>query len=436
MKSISAKVILWTVAALLVSLAVFILVSQLVIGRTLIEGLDRFSTLHFQQARAVYQSGGPAGLSKYLGELNRVLGSDFYLTDGSGKDLASGADRSELVQGMAGQRRWNMRRGNGIVLGVSSSDGRYLWLTVARQRFSPMVFAPFYLLVLATVGALYWLVTTRVAVPLRRLAGLVDRFGRGELGARAVTVSKDEIGNLGRSFNAMADRIQTLLTAERQLLQDVSHELRSPLARLTFEAEMVRMTADRDASAVRLRHEIERLSELVGTLLDMARLEGDPATVEMEEVCLNELLQGIGDDCAVEAAARQCSVSLAAPPEAVTVRGNGELLHRAFENVVRNAIHYSPPGAVVEVSLHRAAASITVDVRDYGPGIPGNVMSRIFDPFFRVDSSRDQSTGGLGLGLAIARRAVRVHHGDLTAENLKPGARFRIVIPEHTATAQ
>jgi two-component system sensor histidine kinase CpxA len=155
---------------------------------------------------------------------------------------------------------------------------------------SAILFAPFYILLLVTVVVLYWLVTMYITRPVRQLANVVDRFGAGELTARATPRSKDEIGNLGRSFNAMAERIHTLLTTERQLLQDVSHELRSPLARLTFEAEMVRRTTDRDAAATRLRHEIERLSELVGTLIDMARAEGEPGEVEIEELCLNDLL--------------------------------------------------------------------------------------------------------------------------------------------------
>jgi len=290
-----------------------------------------------------------------------------------------------------------------------------------RQPFSPYTFAPFYLLVLATVGALYWLVAARIAAPLRRLTLVVDRFGRGDLAVRSLAESKDEIGNLGNSFNAMAERIQTLLIAERQLLQDVSHELRSPLARLTFEAEMVRKTNDRDASAVRLRREIERLSELVGTLIDMARMEGDPATVDMEDVSLNDLLKNLTEDCAIEAEAHLCRVVFTASAT-LKVRGNAE-------NVIRNAIRYSPPDAAVEIHLYRNDGEIKIAVRDHGPGLPENVIPRIFDPFFRADPSRDEATGGVGLGLAIARRAIRVHHGDITAENAHPGAILLFSLP-------
>jgi two-component system sensor histidine kinase CpxA len=226
----------------------------------------------------------------------------------------------------------------------------------------------------------------------------------------------------------MAERIQTLLTTERQLLQDVSHELRSPLARLTFEAELVRKTADREVTASRLRHEIDRLSELVGTLIDMARAEGEPGTIEMVYLSLNDLALTTVEDCEIEARARHCKVNVIAA-EVICLEGNAELLRRAFENVLRNAIRYAPIDTPVEVKLEREGDLAVISVRDQGSGIPVEVAERIFDPFFRTDASRDENTGGLGLGLAIARRAVRVHRGDITAANVSPGALLRIVLP-------
>ncbi len=430
MRSISAKIIFWSVAALLISLAVFTMVSRSVIGGPLMESLDRYNSFHFLQARQAYQGGGPTRLSEYLADLKSAGAVEHHLTDARGKDLETGEDRSAIIRLMGGQPRWMSRQDDQFIYARTSDDGRYAWVGIVRQPFSPFTFAPFYLIVLATVAALYWLVAARIASPLRRLTAVVDRFGQGDLAARspAPKKSKDEIANLGHSFNAMADRIQTLLVAERQLLQDVSHELRSPLARLTFEAEMVRKTTDRDASALRLRREIERLSSLVGTLIDMARMEGDPATVDMEDVPLNELLQNLAADCAVEAEANHCRISFTSSA-AVTVPGNAELLHRAFENVIRNAIRYSPPDGTVEIHLYRNEAQIKIAIRDHGPGIPENLIPRIFDPFFRADPSRDEATGGLGLGLAIARRAIRVHHGDITAENAHPGALLRFTLP-------
>jgi signal transduction histidine kinase len=427
MKSVSAKIVIWCSAALVISLVVFVLVARSVVGQSLMENFDRFNSFQFHQARSAYESGGSAGLSQYLRELNRFTRARFHLTDAQGRDLETGQDHGWLIRSVVGQHKWSIRTNGQLMIGGDSDDGHYLWF-VAVTPPSAMGLAPFYLLLLAVVGALYLLVTANIATPLRHLAGVVDRFGRGDLAARAKTKSRDEVGNLGRSFNAMAERIETLLTAERRLLQDVSHELRSPLARLTFEAEMVRKTTDRDASAARLRHEIERLAALVGTLIDMARVEGEPGTVEMERISIDDLVQDIAGDCAVEAAAKGCCISMT-PPGAVEIRGNSELLRRAIENVFRNAIRYSPSGTAVEVDLRRCGDSVTIAVRDFGPGIPEDLIPRVFDPFFRADPSRDGSTGGLGLGLAIARRAIRVHQGDITAGNVRPGALLQITIP-------
>jgi len=426
-KSIPAKVTLWSVAALVISLAVFIVVSNNTVNSSLRADFEQFSKVFFHEAVLKYQVEGPAGLSRFLQDLNRPGGLQFHLTDSQGKDLATWEDRSESLRRTLGLHREINREHGSLVIATVSDDGRYVWLASGPAP-SLAALAPFYLLLLATVATLYGLVTIKIAAPLRRLVVVVNRFGRSEFTTRADTRSKDEVGDLGRSFNSMADRIQTLLSSERQLLQDVSHELRSPLARLTFEAEMVRKTTDRDAAATRLRHEIERLSELIGTLIEMARAEGEPGTIEMSELSLNELLNGICEDCTLEASAMGCSISTHMP-EFVEVCGDEELLRRAFENVIRNAIRYSPSGTQVELSLHSNGKEATISVRDQGPGIPKDLVERVFDPFFRVDSSREEKTGGLGLGLAIARRAIRVHHGDIIAVPVIPGAWFKITLP-------
>jgi two-component system sensor histidine kinase CpxA len=431
MNSISLKVTIWSVAALVISLAVFFMIGDSVIGKSAGANFTQVNQVLFRQAIEAYQSGGSAKLDNYMQALNRRSGIQFRISDATGHDLLTGEDNSDPIRRTVKSGQPFYRDHNRTTMGLRSEDGRYYWL-VTSVGPSAILFAPFYILLLATVVVLYWLVTMYITQPVRQLATVVDRFGVGELTARAAPRSKDEIGNLGRSFNAMAERIHTLLTAERQLLQDVSHELRSPLARLTFEAEMVRKTADRDAAATRLRHEIDRLSELVGTLIDMARAEGEPGEVEMEELSLNDLLLATAEDSQVEAQAAGCSIDVKAPQE-TSLQGNAELLRRAIENVLRNAIRYAPPESTVEVRLEREANSARITVRDHGPGIPEKLRERIFDPFFRADASRDEHTGGLGLGLAIAQRAVRVHHGEITATNASPGTLLTITLPLHPA---
>jgi two-component system sensor histidine kinase CpxA len=255
----------------------------------------------------------------------------------------------------------------------------------------------------------------------------VERFGRGDLTARANFTRGDEIGQMSRAFDQMGERIETLLTAERRLLRDISHELRSPLARLSFAAELLRTADDREAAAARIRKEIARLTVLVGSLLDMTRAEGDPESRKFEPVGLAGLLEGIAHDCRIEAEARHCRVDLAASP--IEITGDPELLRRAIENVVRNAIRYAPEQSAIEINATAQRSSAVVTVRDRGPGVPEDSLARIFTPFYRVDQSRDSSTGGVGLGLAIASRAISLHHGRITAANEQPGLRVTIELP-------
>jgi two-component system, OmpR family, sensor histidine kinase CpxA len=226
----------------------------------------------------------------------------------------------------------------------------------------------------------------------------------------------------------MANRIETLLVAERRLLQDVSHELRSPLARLSFAAELARTAPDRDAAFDRVRKEISRLSELVATLLEVTRSEGDPSTRSRGIFYLGELLRDIVNDCSVETSERACNIALAETAP-VALFGDKELIRRAIENVIRNAVYYSPAESTVEVASSSDSRYAHIWVRDRGLGIPEELLSKIFDPFFRVDDARNNSTGGLGLGLSIALRAVRVHNGEIRARNANPGLLVEIDLP-------
>jgi two-component system sensor histidine kinase CpxA len=309
-----------------------------------------------------------------------------------------------------------------------SADGKYRFLVVLENNFDLTPYLPYYLLILAAVALLCWILATNLASPLRSLARVVDRFGAGDLSVRVNSSRKDEIGEVGRAFDRMAERISTLLTAERRLLQDISHELRSPLARLSFAAELARTAEDRDAAVARMKKEIGRLTDLVGGLIQVTRAEGDPAAGSGESLRLDQLLGEVVDDCRVEADARGCQIAFDSKRE-LTMHGDREVLRRAVENVVRNAVRYTPAGTSVDVSLDDTGGVARIGVRDYGPGVPAEALPKIFQPFFRVDDSRHTATGGVGLGLAIASRAIGLHHGKLWAENTTPGLRVWIELP-------
>jgi two-component system sensor histidine kinase CpxA len=311
---------------------------------------------------------------------------------------------------------------------MESADHRYKFFSLVRPPVSMLSFTPYYLLILVAVGGLSYLLAVNMATPLRLLAQKVEQFGKGELSVRMQPRRNDEIGDLGRAFDQMADRIQTLLTAERRLLQDISHELRSPLARLSFATELVPTAADRAAAVARIRKEVTRLTSLVSSLLEVTRAEGDPSVRSTQPVSLDALLREVVDDCRIEADARHCQVRIDAP-EPVGAQGDPELLRRAFENVLRNAIRHAPEGSAIEVGLARNSATAQIRVRDYGPGVPAALLQSIFQPFFRVDEARDNAGGNVGLGLAIAHRAIMLHSGRIWAENTAPGLLMTIELP-------
>jgi two-component system sensor histidine kinase CpxA len=259
----------------------------------------------------------------------------------------------------------------------------------------------------------------------------IERFGRGDFSARVNSRRADELGQLGRTVDEMAERIDLLLKSQRRLLQDISHELRSPLARLGVAVELARGGGDATIALNRVEREADRLNTLVGELIQVTRAEGDPAGLATESVRLDDLVRQILDDVHIEADKRQ--VTLHVDIAEAELQGNPELLRRAIENIVRNAIRYSPEGGEVDVALAHVEDTFRIVVRDHGSGVPEESLPHIFDPFYRVEKDRGRTSGGVGLGLAIARRAVELHHGSMRAMNQRPGLRVEIDLPAGVA---
>jgi two-component system, OmpR family, sensor histidine kinase CpxA len=189
---------------------------------------------------------------------------------------------------------------------------------------------------------------------------------------------------------------------------------------LNVAIELARSGGDPEAHLSRVQKEADRLNALVGELLQMTRAEGDISAMRLQPVRVDELLSDIVADAAIEAEQRHCRIETDGFVPFET-KADPELLRRAFENVIRNAIRYAPEGSAVDVKMHRTGSRASVIVRDRGPGVPNESLQRIFDPFFRVDTDRDRSSGGVGLGLSITKRALELHHGSIKAENAAPG---------------
>jgi two-component system, OmpR family, sensor kinase len=436
MRSIFSTILLWGVATIGLSLVGYYATSRLFDDhrRRPPDMMSKTQTLQLELARRALEDGGPEGLSRYLRKLDEIFVAQHFLVDADGKDLADGTDRSALLA------RATSRKSPGHppddvpgVFSRLSEDGRARLLILAPPRArGGGDFLPYYLWILLVVVLLGYSLAVHLARPLLSLRSAVDRFGRGELSTRIGWNRKDEIGELARAFDLMADRIETLMSAERRLLQDVSHELRSPLARLGFAIELARTGGDAGLSLDRIKRDVDRLSSLVNALLQLTSAEGDPHSRNLRPVRLDELLGNLLDDCSVEADAKQCHLSLTEDGHP-SVLGDAELLRRAIENVLRNAIRHAPDGTLIEVELRGRPDLATITVRDFGTGVPDEALGSIFKPFFRVDDDRSRSSGGVGLGLSIARRAIDLHRGRIEAHNACPGLRVVIELPVSTS---
>lgn len=428
MRSLFTKILLWFLATTVITSFGVAITSALIFeaSEPRRPPFPFFMTHQLDEARTAYESGGKASLAKVIERMHRGDRTDVFFTDSSGKDLLTGKDYSRYLPG-APRPFFNImgRR----PLARASADGKYVLIFLGPRRPGPFWFLRAqHLWVLAVAVLLCYALAFHLSSPVRKLQRAVDRFGRGDFSARAGSRRGDELGELARTFDQMADRIETLLTAERRLLLDISHELRSPLARLSVAVELARSDSDPRATLDRIQREADRLNELIGGLLEVTRAEGDPSVKRREPLQLDELVSQIVENCQIEATAKDCSLRTPRCEE-IAVEGDAELLRRAIENVVRNAIRYAPHQTAVEISLLRQDQSAVVQVRDYGPGVPGESLSRIFDPFYRVDAARGRNSGGVGLGLSIARRAVELHGGKLTARNAVPGLEVSLRIP-------
>jgi two-component system, OmpR family, sensor kinase len=275
-----------------------------------------------------------------------------------------------------------------------------------------------------------WWLAQHLSAPIRRIQEGARALASENLDARggaSLRVSagfedrKDELAVLARDFDAMADGLIANRAAVTRLLRDISHELRSPLARMRLAVGLARRpTADSGRQLDRLEREIERLDDLISQVLKLARLNGTDAPIEREPVDVDEMIEEIVHDANFEGAAKGCRISVEGNAGR-TVNGNRELLRSAIENVLRNAVRYSPPGAPVEVAVERGDGGLAVSIRDRGPGVPAADLERIFEPFFRVAESRDRDSGGEGIGLAITSQVMRAHGGSATAGNRPAG---------------
>ncbi|MDB6042546.1 MAG: hypothetical protein JWM63_1097 [Gammaproteobacteria bacterium] len=401
--------------------------------------------LYAQAARA-FEAGGPTALRSWLEGLgpNEPF-SRTFIVDPSGKEmlgrplprfLRGPADSASPDRvGVAGEPIAPI--GGALVL-VGANGGTYHVL-VGPLRETPRLFGELerpgvptatLLMALVVSAVICFFLARYLVAPVDRLRHATRQMAAGDLDVRvshSLRGRQDDLGLLATDLDTMAERLRNLLETKQQLLRDVSHELRSPLARLQLALSLARRQDNPvERHLARIACEADRLEQLIARTLKLARLDRPASGVERTKVDIGELLGNIAADVAIEADAQGCVVSLQTE-SALEVSGDPELLRSSFENIVRNAVRYSPAGAQIGITARRMKNprdhedAVEVIVYDHGPGVPEKDLELIFEPFYRVDAARDRAGGGEGLGLAIAARAVALHGGVIEARNLQSG---------------
>jgi two-component system, OmpR family, sensor histidine kinase CpxA len=449
MKSLFLKIFLsfWVAQALFVVLAILVTLAL----RPRSSTWEALRSTALNDAVNAYEEGNERQLRQYFENLEATQHVRAYLFNEQGEEVSHRGAPDWAIRVAAGGPRSPR---DGVVFPAppvqrdsrASSDGKHRYTLVMGLPPGPRVFfgprgmpVPGLIIAVLSSGLVCYFLAWYMTMPVARLRAATQQLAAGDLTARAGNPNSrrgDDIAGLVRDFDTMAGRLETLVKAQSRLLNDISHELRSPLARLNVALGLARQRSGPESASMLERIELEasRLNELIGRLLTLARLEDGEQRVPPTPVLLDEVVLNVAEDAEFEAQARHCHVRSDIPAGSWGVRGEASLLHSAIENVVRNAIRYTREGTTVEIHLERSESSnraeAVVSVTDCGSGVPPDALEKLFQPFYRLDDDRGRQTGGVGLGLAITERAVRFHGGRVAAFNrAEGGLRVEIHLP-------
>lgn len=394
-----------------------------------------------------YEQQGPSKLNSELEKIPATRHRPLFLFDQDGNVLLQQGTMPPFYQQLAvevlqsGRPDLQMLGTRALfVCPVRSASGRQYAVVVSLvEPMSRLLRWRFWLrLTIAMIpAALVCLVLSLYLTrPITRLRAAAQRLAGGDLNARATPIGterKDELGDLARDFDIMAAQIQSLMTAQRRFVADVSHELGAPLTRMHLALALLRrrFAEEKVGELERLDRETGRLSNLVQQLLLLAGLEAGSYPAEtLAPLSIRSLCESIVDDANFEATHRNCVV--VGSRDDVTLLAHPQLLRRAIDNVLRNAIRYSPSGSEILLNcrIDRNEQEVMLEILDCGPGVPGSMLTDIFRPFYRTAPGRESTTGGTGLGLSIAYEAIRLHDGTISAKNRESGGlRVAITFP-------
>src|SRR5271166_4795189 len=399
-------------------------------------------------AATTFEQQGQAALTSLLDNLSLQNRSRFWLVDANGRELSGrvvpprvldDAAKAEKTEGLHRSYEAN-------VLAAAATTPRAHYLLIAELVPPPLSErVPGDILWTLKLGTIFsaivcLLIAHYLTKPIERLRDATHELARGNLDihvGKNLGHRRDEIADLMRDFDTMAAELRKQIESERSLLGGVSHELRSPIARMRLALTLARDAdaGEREEMLDRIEQDTIQLDSMLEQILTVARLESGQYKPSFESLSLNDLLDEVLDDARFEAAATDVTVNYA-DDAIVTVNGDPGLLRSAIENVVRNAIFYSGQGGTIDIRLVVADGQAVLSVRDNGKGVPEEALPLLFKPFYRVDDSRGTTTGGMGLGLAIVRNAVAAHGGTVSARNVSPhGLEFEVRLPVSGAAA-
>ena len=436
-RGIYLKIFVWfSGATLLTSGAVFLITvathSQSLGPSWMIGVLDQYA----RSAVDIYVRGGKPGLEKYVQHIQDISSLQSTLFDPQNRDILgrgvpAGAEKVLAQARATGDTQFHIGllwTGASVVDGP---DGKYILVAKVLIPYRWLLTGALSTAVLGWLmpalggAALCLLLGRHFSGPIRTLQSVARKIADGDLSVRAspaIGSRRDELADLARDFDKMADRIQALLRKQLELLGDISHELRSPLTRLNVSLELVRR-GERDA-VERMQEDLRRLDTLIGQTLTLTRLQtrDDRKTAE-ELVNLRSILEGVAEDARFEVQEDGKSVVISRADDC-WLKGDPALLRSCIENVVRNAVRHTKPQTEVALSLDvisNSSHSARILVADRGDGVPPEALSRIFEPFYRVTEGGEHQTGGPGLGLSIAQRVAVVYGGGIQVCNREGG---------------
>jgi Signal transduction histidine kinase len=439
------KIFLWFLAAIALMVAVVVFLNWTVQTEPVVSrwqnSVRNQMRVYAATAAQIYDAQGEQGLRQFVDQVNNsdTVGEiDIVRSDGNvlfadvqnldnyraliNNAFASGTVELELTEPdtALAANRFSLRNGDTYVMIIR-------WERPHAPPFfgeTRLRYLRFFGLLLTAIIVCYAL-AKYLSSPIGKIRKATQKLAAGQLDTRVsdeLGNRRDELGTLAADFDLMAERIESLITSQQRLTRDISHELRSPLARLGVALEIAKQKSGAVPSPLldRIETESARLNEMISRLLTLSRLESGSQDFDRHEIDLRELVEDVAEDADFEAQAKGKSVKFSGVDHCL-ITGNEDLLRSAVENVLRNAIRYTEVGTSVDVQLISDNGKAVIKVTDHGGGVPEEELKNLFRPFYRVGEARERATGGTGLGLSIAERAIQAHNGTIEAHNVDHG---------------